>query len=106
MSLASLDWGRVSGARRRGLGLKIDVPLLVVVLMISAIGFVVLYSAFVIGPQHWPISLFLAVSTVNYAYKMLAAIVLIPLIYVAKGAIIRYLGEARADELRKAAAAA
>jgi rod shape determining protein RodA len=45
MSLASLDWGRVSGARRRGLGLKIDVPLLVVVLMISAIGFVVLYSA-------------------------------------------------------------
>jgi hypothetical protein len=33
---------------------------------------VVLYIAFVIGPQHWPIPLFLAVSTVNYAYKMLA----------------------------------
>ena len=43
--------------------------------------FVVLYIAFVIGPQHWSIPLFLAVSTVNYAYKMLAAIVLIPLIY-------------------------
>ncbi|BCT93060.1 membrane protein [Lysobacter helvus] len=68
--------------------------------------FVVLYIAFVIGPQHWPISLFLAVSTVNYAYKMLAAIVLIPLIYIAKGAIVRYLGEARADALREAAAAA
>src|SRR5687768_8090511 len=33
--------------------------------------FVVLYIAFVIGPQHWPISLFLAVATVNYGYKLL-----------------------------------
>ena len=48
--------------------------------------FVVLYIAFVLGPQHWPISLFLAVSTVNYAYKMLAAIALIPLIYLMRRA--------------------
>jgi len=67
--------------------------------------FVVLYIAFVIGPQHWPISLFLAVSTVNYAYKMFAAIVLIPLIYALRRAITAYLGEARAAELREAAAA-
>ena len=46
--------------------------------------FVVLYIAFVLGPQQWPISLFLAVSTVNYAYKMLAAIALIPLIYLVR----------------------
>jgi hypothetical protein len=50
-------------------------------------------------------SLFLAVSTVNYAYKMLAAIVLIPLIYVLRQAITSYLGESRAHELREAAAA-
>jgi uncharacterized integral membrane protein (TIGR00697 family) len=68
--------------------------------------FVVLYIAFVIGPQHWPISLFLAVSTVNYAYKMLAAIALIPLIYALRRAITSYLGEARARQLREAASAA
>ena len=68
--------------------------------------FVVLYIAFVIGPQHWPMSLFLAVSTVNYAYKMLAAVALIPLIYVVRWGIIRYLGQTRAHELREQAAAA
>jgi hypothetical protein len=50
-------------------------------------------------------SLFLAVSTVNYAYKMLAAIVLIPLIYLLRRAMTRYLGAERAEELREAAAA-
>ena len=67
--------------------------------------FVVLYIAFVIGPQHWSMSLFLAVATLNYAYKMLAAIALIPLLYLARGGIHRYLGRARADELRAHAAA-
>ena len=67
--------------------------------------FVVLYIAFVIGPQHWPTSLFLAVSTVNYAYKMLAAIAMIPLIYLLRRAMTQYLGAARAGELREAAAA-
>ena len=43
--------------------------------------FVVLYIAFVIGPQQWPTSLFLAVGSLNYVYKMLAAIALIPLLY-------------------------
>lgn len=67
--------------------------------------FVVLYIAFVIGPQHWPTSLFLAVGTLNYGYKMLAAIALIPLLYAARAGIHRYLGRARADELRAHAAA-
>ena len=66
--------------------------------------FVVLYIAFVLGPQHWPTSLFLAVSTVNYAYKMLAAIALIPLIYLMRRAINAYLGIDRAEQLREEAA--
>ncbi len=66
--------------------------------------FVVLYIAFVLGPQQWPTSLFLAVASVNYAYKMLAAIALIPLIYLMRRAITGYLGAARAEELRQAAA--
>ncbi len=67
--------------------------------------FVVLYVAFVLGPQHWPIPQFLAVGTVNYIYKMLAAIVLIPLLYVAHRAIDSYLGHREAERLRAAAAA-
>jgi hypothetical protein len=66
--------------------------------------FVVLYIAFVVGPQHWPMGLFLAVATVNYAYKMLAAFAMIPLIYAMKNVMIRYLGAHRADELRAQAA--
>jgi len=66
--------------------------------------FVVLYIAFVLGPQHWSMSLFFAVSTVNYLYKMLAAIVLIPLLYVMRRAIDAYLGVERAEQLRHQAA--
>jgi queuosine precursor transporter len=67
--------------------------------------FVVLYIAFVIGPQHWPTSLFLAVGTLNYTYKMLAAIALIPLLYLARAGIHRYLGRDLAHQLREHAAA-
>ncbi len=67
--------------------------------------FVVLYIAFVIGPQHWPTSLFLAVGTLNYTYKMLSAIALIPLLYLARAGIHRYLGHERANHLREHAAA-
>ena len=47
MSLASLEWGSVGGARRRlpFSGLVVDVPLLILLLMIIGLGFVVLYSA-------------------------------------------------------------
>ena len=68
--------------------------------------FVVLYIAFVLGPQHWPTSLFLAVGTLNYLYKMGAAIALIPLLYLARAGIHRYLGHDRAHEMREIAAAA
>lgn len=66
--------------------------------------FVVLYIAFVIGPQHWPVKQFLAVGTVNYVYKMSAAIVLIPLLYVMRRVIEGYLGPATAHQLREDAA--
>jgi hypothetical protein len=48
--------------------------------------------------------LFLAVSTVNYAYKMLAAVALIPAIYLLRRWIHDYLGHARAAELMREAA--
>ncbi|MCC7258282.1 MAG: queuosine precursor transporter [Gammaproteobacteria bacterium] len=56
--------------------------------------FVVLYVAFVLGPQHWPLAQFLAVGTVNYAYKFSAALLMTPLIYLAHALIDRYLGAA------------
>lgn len=62
--------------------------------------FVVLYIAFVLGPQQWGYGLFFAVATLNYAYKMLAAIALIPLLYLARRAIHRYLGHTQAERLR------
>ncbi len=66
--------------------------------------FIVLYIAFVIGPQHWSIPQFLAVGCVNYVYKMSAAVVLIPLLYVARGLIEKYLGHDEAARLRREAA--
>ncbi|KAG0921248.1 hypothetical protein G6F32_015188 [Rhizopus arrhizus] len=74
---------------------------------ISQVGdsFGVLWLAFVLGPQHWPTSLFLAVSSVSYIYKMGFAIAMIPLLYLMRRAITRYLGVERAAALRAAAAA-
>ena len=66
--------------------------------------FVVLYIAFVLGPQHWPTSLFLAVGTLNYGYKMCAAIAMIPLLYFIRRMITNYLGAAQAAHMREAAA--
>lgn len=65
--------------------------------------FIVLYIAFVLGPQHWPIPLFLAVATVNYCYKFLMAFCLIPFIYLARRAIHAYLGEDVAHQLTREA---
>ena len=66
--------------------------------------YVVLYIAFVIGPQKWPMSQFLAVGTVNYLYKMSAAIALIPLLYVMRRLIERYLGTTTAEAMKEDAA--
>lgn len=67
--------------------------------------FIVLYIAFVLGPQQWPIPLFLAVCTVNYLYKMSMAIALIPLLYLGRRLIRAYLGAPAAARLRAAASA-
>ena len=67
--------------------------------------FIVLYIAFVLGPQQWPTGLFLAVGTVNYAYKMCAAIALIPVLYLMRWGMKRYLGTDTAASMRAAAAA-
>lgn len=67
--------------------------------------YIVLYIAFVLGPQQWPAGQFLAVGTVNYGYKMAAAVALIPLLYLSRGLIERYLGRGEADRMRLEAAA-
>jgi uncharacterized integral membrane protein (TIGR00697 family) len=54
--------------------------------------YVVLYIAFVLGPQHWSLGLFAAVGTVNYGYKLLMAFALIPFIYLTRRLIRSYLG--------------
>jgi uncharacterized integral membrane protein (TIGR00697 family) len=66
--------------------------------------FVVLYIAFVLGPQQWPVSLFLAVGTVNYLYKLAAAVALIPLIYLMRRGIERYVGAEESARLKRQAA--
>ncbi len=66
--------------------------------------FVVLYIAFVIGPQQWGTGLWLAVGSVNYGYKILAAIALIPLIYLLRRMIDAWLGHDLARALRREAA--
>lgn len=66
--------------------------------------FIVLYIAFVLGPQSWPIPQFLAVGTVNYCYKMTAAVALIPLLYIVRRLVERYLGHETAAQLRREAA--
>ncbi len=66
--------------------------------------FLVLYIAFVLGPQHWPTSLFLAVGSVNYAYKITAAVALIPLIYLGRRLIDGYLGADLAARMKAQAA--
>ena len=66
--------------------------------------FVVLYIAFVLGPQHWPLPLFFAVGSVNYAYKLTAAIALIPLLYIGRRVIDGYLGAELAARMKTQAA--
>ena len=68
--------------------------------------FIVLYVAFVIGPQHWSLSQWAAIGTQNYIYKVLAAIVLIPFLYLVHYLIEAYLGEAEASRLKHEAAEA
>jgi len=66
--------------------------------------FIVLYIAFVIGPQQWSVSQWMAIGTQNYIYKVAAAILLIPGLYLAHYMIDSYLGEKEASRLKKEAA--
>ena len=61
--------------------------------------FVVLYIGLVI-PLNWDMSLFLAVGTLNYTYKILSAFALTPVIYFIHYAIERYLGHDLAAEMK------
>ena len=63
--------------------------------------FVVLYIAFVLGPQQWSYDLFFAVATMNYGYKMLAAVLMIPALYGVRKLIHWYLGHEHAELLHR-----
>lgn len=67
--------------------------------------FIVLYIAFVLGPQQWSVGLFLAVGTVNYAYKAIVAIAATPVIYASHAVIDWWLGPEQARALKARAAA-
>jgi uncharacterized integral membrane protein (TIGR00697 family) len=66
--------------------------------------FVVLYIAFVLGPQQWSIGQWLAVGTVNYGYKALVAVAMTPVIYLGHRLIENWLGDDTADALKRRAA--
>jgi uncharacterized integral membrane protein (TIGR00697 family) len=66
--------------------------------------FIVLYIAFVLGPQKWSVAQFLAVGTVNYLYKILAAVAMIPVLYLVHVGVRRYLGSQEVERLRIEAA--
>lgn len=64
--------------------------------------YVVLFIAFVLNPgENWPLSLFLAVGTINYCYKFLVAVLLTPVIYLVHHLIDKYLGQAASEQLRQ-----
>jgi uncharacterized integral membrane protein (TIGR00697 family) len=65
--------------------------------------FVVLYIAFVLGPQHWSMNQFLAIGTVNYIYKAIMAIGLTPVIYGVRRGLSNWLGKDVAEELKRKA---
>jgi hypothetical protein len=66
--------------------------------------YIVLYIAFVLGPQQWSTAQWLAVGTVNYGYKALLALLLTPLIYLGHKAIEAWLGPQTADAMKRRAA--
>jgi len=82
----------------RWLGVRATVSTLVSQFIDS---FVVLYVAFVIGPQQWATSLWLAIGSVNYVYKFTIAILMIPVLYLVHAAIDRYLGHAEAAAMKR-----
>ena len=67
--------------------------------------FVVLYIMFVLGPQQWSLDRFFAIGSVNYAYKVLIAILMTPVIYGVHRLIKHLLGKDTAHAMSESAAA-
>lgn len=73
--------------------------------------YIVLFIAFYVGSRIgsaegdfvWPFSLFLAVGTVNYIYKLIVAIILTSVIYLMHNIIDKYLGKEKSEAMKKAA---
>jgi uncharacterized integral membrane protein (TIGR00697 family) len=72
--------------------------------------FVVLGIAFYIGPRidpsngtPWTMAMLLSIGTGNYIYKFVVAILMTPVIYAGHYLIDRYLGQAKAEEMKKSA---
>jgi queuosine precursor transporter len=65
--------------------------------------YIVLYIAFVLGPQHWSVSKFLAIGTVNFLFKWGSAFAMLPLLYAIHWAIERYLGADEAAKMKQEA---
>ncbi|CAA6814521.1 MAG: Putative preQ0 transporter [uncultured Aureispira sp.] len=61
--------------------------------------YLVLYIAFVIGAD-WSMEKLLSIGTTNYIYKVLIAIMFIPLLYLIHKVIDKYLGKDIADDLK------
>lgn len=66
--------------------------------------FIVGYIAFYL-PGIWTLQQFLAVGIVGYTYKVGAAVILTPVIYLAHYLIDKFLGKERSDEMKKIALA-
>ncbi|MEM6343436.1 MAG: queuosine precursor transporter [Bacteroidota bacterium] len=93
--LDAVVFHRLRKVTGRNIGLRATISTLVSQLFDS---FIVLYIGFII-PGKMTLSQFFAIGAVNYSYKLLAAIILIPLLYVVHGWIRNYLGEQRAEAL-------
>jgi uncharacterized PurR-regulated membrane protein YhhQ (DUF165 family) len=65
--------------------------------------FVVLFVAFYLG-GNWTLGMVLSIGLVNYLFKFVVAIALIPVLYLIHGAISAYLGADVAKSMREAAA--
>ena len=71
--------------------------------------FVVLFIAFYVAPrmvgniEPWSLAQVMAICVGNYIYKFVVAVVLTPVIYVVHYVIEKYLGDATATEMKKAA---
>jgi uncharacterized integral membrane protein (TIGR00697 family) len=66
--------------------------------------FVVLYIAFHLSGPKWPLKMVLAIATINYVYKVVMAIVMTPLIYLAHYLIDLYLGKRLSHRIIESAA--